>query len=37
VNEFTEDVGEQGVAAVAELFARARAAGLRPAAEPRFV
>lgn len=38
VNEFSDDVGEQGIAAVAELFARARAAGLlRAAAEPRFL
>lgn len=37
VNEFTGDVGDSGIAAVRELFARARAAGLVPAAaEPLF-
>jgi 1,4-dihydroxy-6-naphthoate synthase len=37
VNDFSVDVGEAGVAAVRELFARARAAGIIPvAAEPRF-
>ncbi len=38
VNEYTDDVGEPGIAAVRELFERARAAGLLAcAAEPRFV
>lgn len=38
VNEFSDDIGEDGIDAVRELFARARAAGiLRDAAEPRFV
>jgi 1,4-dihydroxy-6-naphthoate synthase len=30
VNGFSEDVGEQGIAAVHELFARAHAAGIIP-------
>jgi 5,8-dihydroxy-2-naphthoate synthase len=30
VNEFSEDVGEQGIAAVNELFTRAHAAGIIP-------
>lgn len=30
VNEFSDDVGEQGIAAVTELFARAHAAGIIP-------
>jgi len=38
VNEYTDDVGELGIAAARELFDRARAAGLLAgAAEPRFV
>lgn len=38
VNEFSDDIGESGIGAVRELFARARAAGmLRDAVEPRFV
>lgn len=38
VNEFTEDVGDSGIAAVRALFSRARAAGLLAAmVEPRFV
>jgi 1,4-dihydroxy-6-naphthoate synthase len=38
VNEYTEDVREDGIAAVRELFGRARAAGILTAeAEPRFV
>jgi 1,4-dihydroxy-6-naphthoate synthase len=38
VNEFTDDVGETGIAAVRELFARATAARLLTgAAEPRFL
>ncbi len=37
VNEFTDDVGEPGIAAARELFLRARDAGLIGAAEPRFV
>ncbi len=38
VNEFTEDIGEEGEAAVHELFARALAAGiLTKPAEPRFL
>jgi len=38
VNEFSDDVGEAGVAAVEDLFARAGAAGLIPAgAKPEFV
>jgi 1,4-dihydroxy-6-naphthoate synthase len=37
VNEFSDDVGERGIAAVRELFARAVAAGaLSHAVEPRF-
>jgi 1,4-dihydroxy-6-naphthoate synthase len=37
VNEFSDDVGTQGIAAVRELFARARAAGILEAdAAPRF-
>lgn len=37
VNEFTDDVGELGIAAADELFARARNANLIGAAEPRFL
>ncbi|MEO9171182.1 MAG: 1,4-dihydroxy-6-naphthoate synthase [Candidatus Baltobacteraceae bacterium] len=38
VNEYSNDIGEGGIAAVRELFARARRAGiLRERAEPRFV
>ena len=37
VNDYSEDVGEDGIAAVEELFARARAAGILDAdATPRF-
>lgn len=37
VNEYSEDVGDDGIAAVAELFARARSAGILAAdATPRF-
>jgi len=38
VNEFSDDLGEEGIAAVVELFARARAAGIIPeGSQPRFV
>ncbi|MDP9018707.1 MAG: 1,4-dihydroxy-6-naphthoate synthase [Candidatus Eremiobacteraeota bacterium] len=38
VNEYSDDIGEQGIKAVAELFKRAHEAGFIPAlAEPRFV
>lgn len=38
VNGFSEDIGDEGAAAVRELFKRAHAAGVTPAtAEPRFV
>ncbi len=38
VNEFSDDVGEAGIAAVEDLFARAAAAQLIPAgARPEFV
>ncbi|MGZ3496053.1 MAG: menaquinone biosynthesis family protein [Vulcanimicrobiaceae bacterium] len=38
VNEFSVDVGDEGIAAVTELFKRAHAAGILPqTAEPRFV
>ena len=38
VNEFTDDVGDEGIAAVRELFKRARAQGIIPeSAEARFV
>jgi 1,4-dihydroxy-6-naphthoate synthase len=38
VNAFSDDVGEPGMAAVRELFARARSSGiLSLATEPRFV
>jgi 1,4-dihydroxy-6-naphthoate synthase len=37
VNEFSDDVGEPGIAAVEDLFARASAANLIPGARPVFV
>ncbi|MGH7737566.1 MAG: 1,4-dihydroxy-6-naphthoate synthase [Candidatus Tyrphobacter sp.] len=37
VNEFTDDLGEEGVAAVRVLLGRAHDAGLAAAAEPRFL
>ncbi|MDQ2679401.1 MAG: 1,4-dihydroxy-6-naphthoate synthase [Candidatus Eremiobacteraeota bacterium] len=38
VNDFSDDVGDEGIAAVRELFARAQDAGLIPkTTEPRFV
>ena len=38
VNEFTDDIGDEGIAAVSELFKRARAQGIIPeSAEARFV
>jgi 1,4-dihydroxy-6-naphthoate synthase len=37
VNAYSEDVGDEGVAAVEDFFARASAAGLIPAARPVFV
>ncbi len=38
VNDFTDDIGEEGIAAVRELFARAHAAGILPeTATPDFV
>jgi 1,4-dihydroxy-6-naphthoate synthase len=37
VNQYSDDVGNEGIAAVSELFARARAAGILEAdASPRF-
>ncbi|MDQ6929081.1 MAG: 1,4-dihydroxy-6-naphthoate synthase [Candidatus Eremiobacteraeota bacterium] len=38
VNEYSDDIGESGIAAVAELFKRGHAAGfIREAVEPKFV
>jgi 1,4-dihydroxy-6-naphthoate synthase len=37
VNEFTADLGDDGIRAVETLFARAAAAGLAPATSPEFV
>jgi 1,4-dihydroxy-6-naphthoate synthase len=38
VNEFSDDVGDEGIAAVRELFKRAHAAGILPdPMEPKFV